>query len=73
MTDAGMKLIDEKAERYARGVWKSIIRATIKIILPCIKQAYKDGYTRCLDEHEDFCAKDCKLWDSPFRCRDCTK
>lgn len=73
MTEMGKKLIEDKSDSYAREIGKALEKEIVRLVVPAIKQAYKDGYTRCLDEHEDFCAKNCKLWDSPFRCRDCTK
>lgn len=69
----GKKLLDDKSNSYAREVGSALGKELLKLVIPALQQAYKDGYIRCLNEHDDFCAKDCKFWDSPFRCRDCTK
>lgn len=67
-------MLDLIAQRYTKKVVKNEMRKISKIFYNAILKAYEDGWLdRGRAEDEDFCTKKCKLWNTEYRCRECTR
>ena len=68
-------MLDRIADRYAKKVAKSEMKKISKIFYRTVRQAFKDGWLESekAEITPDFCKDECKMWDTPYRCRECTK
>ena len=68
-------MLDRIADRYAKQIAKKELRKISKIFYKAIKLAYKDGWLERekADSVPDFCRDECKMWNTEYRCRECTR
>lgn len=67
-------MLDQIADRYAKQTAKKEMRKVSKIFYKAVRQAFKDGWIqREKADSLDFCEKECTLYNTEYRCRECTK
>lgn len=69
-------LLDKIAQRYAKKAVKKEMQKISKIMYKAICNSFKEGWLEC--EKVDitsgsFCEKECTLYNTEYRCRECTK
>lgn len=67
-------MLDRIADRYAKKTAKNEMRKISKIFYKAVRQAFKEGWlARESADKLDFCENGCELYNTEFRCKECTR
>ena len=68
-------ILERIADRYAKKAAKEVMRKISKIFYKAVKSSFKEGWiaSEGAGLKSSFCEKECKLYDTEYRCRDCPK
>lgn len=68
-------MLEQIADRYAKKAAKNEMRKISKIFYKAVRQAFKEGWIACesADITPSFCKDECKMYNTEFRCKECTK
>lgn len=69
------EMLDKIAERYAKKAVKNEMRKISKIVFRAVSNSFKEGWLESnkIDITPDFCKDECKMWNTEYRCRECTR
>lgn len=67
-------MLDQIADRHAKKAAKNEMRKISKIFYKAVKQAFKEGWiARERADNLTFCEKECKLYNTEYRCKECSR
>lgn len=67
-------MLDLIADRYAKKAARKEMSKISRLFYKAVRQAFKDGWLeREKADNLSFCEKDCDLYNTEYRCKECTR